>query len=276
MPTFSLRKPFAAMPFLETLDIVDFDVDGNDDIILGLRWIDGKVIWAKPGRARSFTQTELISTMQHMEDVVVSDFNNDGFTDFATGSLFNSTLELWLNDGTNGFSKNLVSLGINRLNRLAQGDIDGDGDMDLLTSGDESPLKLWLNDGQSSPSFSELPISQKRQSHAVKTVDLDGDGDLDIFYSPTSWGNLWLENDGTTSSFDFNELPITVFPNLSTEIIKLPSYFDKVTVLNSKGLIQAQFDNTRELSLSELPSGVYFLGLQNGERAVQYVKVVRQ
>ena len=74
---------------------------------------------------------------------------------------------------------------------FASGDVDGDGDMDLVMSG-ITPVrqaKLYLNDG--SGNFSEVasPLPPASSGQAI-LKDLDGDGDLDAFFS----GNGSLSN----------------------------------------------------------------------------------
>ena len=66
----------------------------------------------------------------------------------------------------------------------ASGDIDGDGDMDLLMVG-QTPGRetaLYVNDGFGG--FTEVATPFPEASASVtRFVDLDGDGDLDLFFS---------------------------------------------------------------------------------------------
>lgn len=66
----------------------------------------------------------------------------------------------------------------------ASGDIDGDGDMDLLMVG-QTPSRetaLYVNDGVGG--FTEVSTPFPEASASVtRFVDLDGDGDLDLFFS---------------------------------------------------------------------------------------------
>lgn len=70
---------------------------------------------------------------------------------------------------------------------FATGDIDGDGDKDLLMTG-QSPqrvTKLYLNDGTGN--FTETPTIFTNASSTVAILkDLDNDGDLDLFLSGNS------------------------------------------------------------------------------------------
>jgi hypothetical protein len=76
------------------------------------------------------------------------------------------------------------------MNNLDTADMDGDGDIDIITCEHSMPyggkpapgherLQVWANDGHGN--FTEHTIDQNRESHlGAQAVDLDHDGDLDI------------------------------------------------------------------------------------------------
>lgn len=89
---------------------------------------------------------------------------------------------------------------------FASGDIDNDGDQDLLMTGlgPESGTALYLNDGTGDfTEVSNTPFPIARFS-VTEFVDLDADGDLDLFFSGIASGgvqeftHIYL-NDGTGS-----------------------------------------------------------------------------
>ncbi|MEM7205861.1 MAG: VCBS repeat-containing protein [Planctomycetota bacterium] len=67
---------------------------------------------------------------------------------------------------------------------VALGDVDGDGDLDVLAGTSNGPVyfRLYLNDGraQFTDATTRLPPGNGRVS-ALALVDVDGDGDLDAF-----------------------------------------------------------------------------------------------
>ncbi len=75
------------------------------------------------------------------------------------------------------------------MNNLDLADIDGDGDMDLLTNEHKGPrleLQWWLNDGRGN--FTKRVIGTGHENHlGTQLADLDNDGDLDIFGG--AWDN---------------------------------------------------------------------------------------
>lgn len=64
------------------------------------------------------------------------------------------------------------------------GDIDGDGDIDVLVSSDEGN-NIWINNDKGGFSKSEHNLTDN--SVGIKLADLDSDGDLDLFASKSAW-----------------------------------------------------------------------------------------
>jgi len=82
----------------------------------------------------------------------------------------------------------------------AVGDLDNDGDLDIVLANRNQPQQIWLNDG-SGHFIQAGQLDAIIQSWAIALGDLDADGDLDIFMTgknPNGLGqanHIWL-NDG--------------------------------------------------------------------------------
>ena len=109
------------------------------------------------------------------DQVVAADFNGDGFVDLA------SEVSVTFNDGTGLFFQNPVAINTGATGFMDAGDVDGDGDIDIVAPTNNGDINVLLNDGAgnfSAPatfSFNGTIFS----ASAVELGDFDGDGDLD-------------------------------------------------------------------------------------------------
>lgn len=98
------------------------------------------------------------------------------------------------------------------------GDIDGDGDLDLVLAGDSMPIRVMLNDGNGlfvDATAGRVTSPASIDCHAVQLADIDGDGDLDLLAANEDLlPNLVYRNNGAG-----------VFTNVSATALP-PNTFD--------------------------------------------------
>jgi sugar phosphate isomerase/epimerase len=105
--------------------------------------------------------------------------------------------------------RNLLDRDLIHGHSLELADIDGDGNLDIITgeqgkwSTDEKTLDnpqatAWILYGDGKGNFRNTVLATGEGWHDTKVADLDGDGDLDILQKPYAWSaprvDVWLNN----------------------------------------------------------------------------------
>lgn len=129
---------------------------------------------------------------------IVFDGDGDGVPDILVGN--GDQLVFYRNDGSAHFTRGATSVGnflaSHSTQTTAVGDIDGDGDDDLFTTG----VVRNLGNGQMAPTVSVFPPGFVL-SVGPKFFDADNDGDLDVI-SKIGTAVHWATNDGTGTFTD--------------------------------------------------------------------------
>lgn len=158
---------------------------------------------------------------------------------------------VYFNDGSGNLTNTMQSLGVSLSLSTAFGDLDGDGDIDIVDAADPG-CWVYLNDGmgnfnQALGLGADLPITR-----SIGLADVDGDGDLDLLHGVadsqfTSTSEVFLNNGNAqfvpggnfgannTRSFAVGDLNGDGAPDIYEGIM---SGADRVWLNNGSGLFQ--------------------------------------
>ena len=127
--------------------------------------------------------------------IVVGDFNGDGKLDLATANIFSNDVTVLLGDGSGGFTAAPASPFRTETGpvRVAAGDFNGDGKLDLATANYNSSSNVTVLLGNGSGGFTAAPGSPFAVGNdplSVAVGDFNGDGKLDLATANYSGDNV--------------------------------------------------------------------------------------
>lgn len=212
--TFQTWPGLITLPTVDDLSaaaVADFDGDGLAEMVLGqengpLRYFDNSGTLESPHFVQNFGLANPISgpRMIGNSSPTTLDWDGDGRLEIVVGHLFGDLMSLKLD--TNGAYQVLMEASQDPLRVLfplfgsptpSTGDIDADGDTDVVVGGTFNGLVLLRNDGTpSAPSFSDVGPVIPGLSGLPYLADIDGDDDLDIALGQGD-SVVLVRNDGT-------------------------------------------------------------------------------
>ena len=185
-----------------TVAVADVNGNGLLDVVTASSTGD-YFVW-RENIGETFTR-EILGTAGEANgarDVFVIDVDGDGYQDIIGASSSDDTIA-WYRQTQSGnvstFTRNIITSVADNVQSVFAIDLDGDGDVDILSGNwNAGSITWWENDG--SQRFTRTDISTDANAvYDVFAIDMDGDGDLDVVSATGSGFDLisWHENDGS-------------------------------------------------------------------------------
>lgn len=187
----------------------DLDGDCDDDLVIAT---DGAapIVWLRDGA--TFTPGAQVGDAT-MSALAAADVDHDGDTDLVLGG--GGALELWINGGAATFThapQALSSAGrASAISALALGDLDGDGNADLVVGQAGPPLAAWLGvGGRFEPADGVLP-AVPLDVERFTLADADGDYDPDLAIAIRDMPmRLLVDREGRLEDQSFVRIPAPI------------------------------------------------------------------
>jgi cysteine-rich repeat protein len=199
-PTFTEQVISTDAVFANSVFATDMDGDGDTDV-LSASVNDDKIAWYESdgGSPPTFTEQVISTTADGATSVFATDLDGDGDTDVLSASWFDNKIAWYENHGGSPptFTERVISTIASGAWSVYATDVDGDGDIDILSASEFDDKIAWYeNNGLSPPTFTERVISATADgAFSVFATDLDGDGDIDVLSASFSDDKIaWYEN----------------------------------------------------------------------------------
>ncbi len=269
--------------------LVDIDDDGDLDLFIG-GYYQEITFYQNNGTASAPSFAAPVNNPFNLGPPAVSDyfsfleaadFDDDGDIDLLMSDAY-SNFSYYENNGTaiapdfNPAVDNPFGLNSNGLRFLSDvGDIDDDGDFDVITSIYGGDFEVFLNNGSTSaPIFNNGNVNPFGLSSVVdfgfsSLVDLDGDGDLDMLVAEYYGNFQYFENTATASEEQIG-VKGSMFPIPVDDVLNFDYNIavDRVEIFNVAGQrLKSALVNNNSIELLDLESGVYMIRsiFENGE-----------
>ena len=243
----------------------DVDGDGNVDLVVAGGVAGSVLVYANTGQG-TFASPTRLTAPNAPTTVALGDVDGDGDLDIVTADyVSNSALYVYANNGSGTFTLRTgtppLTLGSGP-RRVVLGDVDGDGDLDLVVANDGNrtqnySVNVCLNDGAGSFTIPSNG-TWRPPTNAVDLVlgDVDGDGDLDLLNA--NYGTA--SNSGNSVSVRLNNGTGFFTPHPTNPTLSF------VNGLPPKKLVLGDFDADGDLDLIfSSSSGSALVFLNNGQ-----------
>lgn len=190
----------------------DIDGDGDQDMLSASAKND-KIAWYEnmDGNGSFGPQQTITNYADGAESVYACDIDGDGDQDVLSASTEDNKIAWYQNvDGNGNFGDpNVIILAANAVYSVYAGDIDGDGDFDVISASYMDGIIWYENtDGYGNFGMPQV-IADLQSAWSANTIDIDGDGDLDVLASFSSYNYYriyWFENLDGSGTFGPEQL----------------------------------------------------------------------
>ena len=160
----------------------DFNNDGKVDVVSASR-IDDKVAWYENTMPTTYSYDSRCSSTEDCQLQCARDTSCEGYTKYLAPVSFGD--------------QTTISTQADHAHSVHAADIDGDGDMDVLSASANDNKIAWYEntDGQGTFSSQKTITTQANWAHSVYAADIDGDGDMDVLSASADDDKIaWYEN----------------------------------------------------------------------------------
>jgi hypothetical protein len=184
----------------QSVHAADLDSDGDKDAISVSSSFSGvdKVSWYRNTAGGFASQNVISKKMKNVRSVIGADLDGDGDQDVASASAGDGKIAWYEN--TSGYgtfsSQKVVTTKAPGVQTISAADVDGDGDLDLLSASNKNGKLAWYENIDGKKAFSsQKVIASQGNYRAVYATDLDVDGDPDLLFISESEGRVgWCSN----------------------------------------------------------------------------------
>ena len=187
---------------LRDVYVADIDEDGDNDVV-AISY--NEIIWYENTNGFGFFESGILvsNNISYGNAVYVSDLDGDGDLDILSTSGNDGKVAWYQNlDGQGNYgTQQIIRLYNSTASDVSAADIDGDGDMDVISNSSIGDILMWHEniDGLGNFTFHHYISTTSDGAKAIFVDDIDNDGDIDIISAEQTV--VYYENDNGNGNF---------------------------------------------------------------------------
>jgi hypothetical protein len=178
----------------------DVNGDGRKDVIAGSYNADEIYYFQGIGTVNSFSFSSgslIYNELNSIGDLAIGNFDNQNNLDFVHTDLGEDGLSVWINNGSQTFTQDMLAFSFDSPRAFDMQDLDGDGDQDMAAVSNDGDMVAWMENLGKDIFETHILLTNYEEPHAVRINDLDDDGDFDIIATSNDDDLVtWWQNDG--------------------------------------------------------------------------------
>ena len=196
----------------------DIDGDGDQDV-LSASYYDNKIAWYENTDGNGTYETQqVITTAYRATSVYACDIDGDGDQDILSASYNDNKIAWYENtDGNGSFGEQqVIATSATGATSVYACDIDGDGDLDVLSASSDDDKIAWYQniDGNGTFGAEQIITTFADYARSVYACDIDGDGDQDVLSASNDDDKIaWYENIDGSGTFGEQQVITTSADN---------------------------------------------------------------